>query len=153
MNSISFPGIHIRARRFAIAATAALLPFSVFAQTSNDFVRIETRLQTEQDRKDIKGAKVDEVTQYKSVQITISGKAKSPETRTGTWAIYGRDLKANDMEVLEQGEFKVDLSAGPQKIETKRATTTYTPEHTGKKGKKVEAEGKKYAGYVVTVKD
>jgi hypothetical protein len=136
------------------------MQLAAMGQTSSDLVRVEVRVQSEQDRKSIKGTTTDEVTQYKSLFITINGKAKSPETRTGTWIAYGRDLKGkpSDLEVLEQGEFKVDLSAGPQKIESKKISTTYTPEHSGgdsKKGKggKVEAAGKKYAGYVVTVKE
>jgi hypothetical protein len=160
MNSLSHPGIHAGTWRFVVAAVAALMPFVAVGQTSSDLVRVEVRVQSEQDRKSIKGTTTDEVTQNKSLFITINGKAKSPETRTGTWIAYGRDLKgkASDVEVLEQGEFKIDLSAGPQKIESKKISTTYTPEHSGGEGKKgkgnkVEAEGKKYAGYVVTVKD
>ena len=135
---------------------AFLAPFTANAQVSpNDYVRIEGRVETEQDRKDIKGTRVDEVTQGKTLFITITGKPKTPETRTGTWALYGRDAKGHDVEILEHGDFKINLSGGPQKIETTKATATYTPEHSsgGKKGKKVEAEGKRFAGYVVTVKD
>jgi hypothetical protein len=160
--SSSSPGIRISAWPFVLTALATLMPFATVAQVSpSDLVRIECRVQSEQDRKAIKGTTADEVTQYKSLMITINGKAKSPETRTGTWVAYGRDMKgkASDLEVLEQGEFKVDLAAGPQKIESKRVSTTFTPEHSGGgdgkhgKSKKVEAEGKKYVGYVVTVKD
>jgi hypothetical protein len=158
MNPLYSPGLLIKACAGLVATIAALVPFTASAQVSpNDYVRIEGRVQTEQDRKDLKGTTVDEVTQGKTLFITISGKPKTPETRTGTWTLYGRDLKGHDIEVLEHGDFKVDLSAGPQKVESKKASTTYTPEHAGggKKGngKKVEAEGKRFAGYVVTVKD
>lgn len=143
---------------------AALHPLSAQVVGSNDAVRIEVRVQTEQERKDIKSTTVDTVTQHKSLLITISGKAKSPETRTGKWTAYGRDLKGRDLEVLESGDFKIGLANGPQKIESKKVSTTYTPEHSvlstsgssrsrRTTAKKVEAEGKKFAGYVVTVKD
>jgi hypothetical protein len=165
MNSFSTPKIRASCWRFAVALVAPLMPFTAFGQTSSDLVRIEVRVQTEQDRKEIKGSTKDEVTQNKSLFITINGKAKSPETRTGTWVAYGRDMKgkSSDVAEIERGEFKVDLAAGPQKIESKKISTTYTPEHSGgggggdkndrNKSKKVEAEGKKFAGYVVTVKD
>lgn len=142
----------------------ALHPLSAQAVSSNDAVRIEVRVQTEQGRKDIKSTTVDTVTQHKSLFITISGKAKSPETRTGKWVAYGRDLKGRALDVLENGDFKVDLTSGSQKVESKKVSTTYTPEHatvstSGSSrsrrttAKKVAAEGKKFAGYVVTVKE
>ena len=106
------------------------------------------------------------ITQHKTLTIALSGKAKSPETRTGKWTAYGRGLKGNDITVLESGEFKVDLAGGAQKVESKKVSTTYTPEHAtvsttrGRSGgtsrttaKKVPAEGTKFIGYGVVVKD
>lgn len=146
-----------------VAVSVVFAPLAS-AQTANDLVRVEVRVQTDQERKDIKSTTVDTVTQHKSLFITISGKAKAPETRTGKWIAYGRDLKGRALDVLESGEFKVDLASGPQKIESKKVSTTYTPDHavvstSGSSrsrrttAKKVAAEGKKFAGYVVTVKD
>jgi hypothetical protein len=155
-------------RIHAFAALLALAPSVVLAQSSNDRVRIEVRPESDQDRKDIKGSSADTVTQNKSLQIAISGKPKSPETRKGKWTIYGRDLKKHGITVLESGEFNLDLPAsGQQKIESKKVSTTYTPEHSvvskssGRggssartpKAKKVEAEGTKYAGYSIVIKD
>jgi len=153
--------------RGAFVGTILLaIPCSLLAQvvTGNDAVRIEVRAQSDQNRKDIKGTTADTITQNKTLSITISGKAKSPETRKGKWVAYGRDLKAGALDVLESGEFKVDLASGSQKIESKKISVTYTPEHavvstSGSSrsrrttAKKVAAEGSKFAGYIVTVKD
>lgn len=148
----------------ALALTTAA-PFAK-AQTSNDMVRIEVRVQSEQDRKDIKGSSADTVTQKKSLFIALSGKPKSPETRKGKWTVYGRDMKGGrDIAVLESGEFNIDLPAsGQQKVESKVVSLTYTPEHSvvsrsgsGSRSrttaKKAPGEGNKYAGYGVVIKD
>lgn len=132
--------------------------------TGSDAVRVEVRVQSDQHRKDIKGTSADTVEQSRSLLITLSGKARSPETRTGKWTAYVRDVKGNDLEALESGEFKVDLIAGRQKVESKKVETTFTPEHsvvstTGSSrsrrttAKKVAGEGKKFAGFVVTIRD
>lgn len=138
--------------------------------TGNELVRIEVRVQSDQDRKDIAKSSADTVTQHKTFNIVLSGKAKSPEARTGKWTAYGRSLKGSDLTAIESGEFKVDLASGSQKIESKKVSTTYTPEHatvsttrsrnTGTSGgtsrttaKKVAATGTKFAGFGVVVKD
>jgi len=158
------------------AAVSAFLTSAALPQTSaqmvsgNDLVRIEVRVASEQDRKDIKSSSADTVTQHKTLNIALSGKLKSPETRTGKWTAYGHSAKGHDYTVLESGEFTIDLSVqGRQAIESKKVTTTYTPEHsvvsrgrsggsggTGRstsKAKKVEAVGTKFAGYGVVIKD
>lgn len=155
-----------------LATTLGLAPFAAFAQlvTGNELVRIEVRVASEQDRKDIKSSSADTVTQHKTLNITLTGKPKSPETRTGKWTAFGHSAKGHDYTVLESGEFKIDLSAqGRQTVESKKVTTTHTPEHsvvsrgrsgggggrgrTTTKAKKVEATGTKFAGYGVVVKD
>lgn len=66
--------------------------------------------------------------------------------------------------MLESGEFKIDLASGPQKIESKKISTTSTPAHSVVSGSgrssrsrvkvaKVEGEGTKFIGYGVVVKD
>ena len=95
------------------------------------------------------------------MHISISGKAKDPETRTGQWTIYGRDLKGKDLEVVKSGEFKIELPpSGSQEVDSGKVSTTYTPKARPKAGtkpgtntKKPEASGTKYAGYTVIVKD
>ena len=134
---------------------------SLRAQDAGDRVRIEVRVAADQDRKDIKGSSADTVTQNKTLQIVISGKPKSPETRTGKWTVYGRSLSGHDLTVIGSGDFKIDLAAsGQQKVEGQKVSATYTPEHsvgsgtgTRTKAKKVEATGTKYVGYSVVVKD
>lgn len=134
---------------------------SLRAQDGSDRVRIEVRVAADQDRKDIKGSSADTVTQNKTLEITISGKPKSPETRTGKWTVYGRDAKGHDLTAVGSGEFKLDIPAtGQQKIVSQKVATTYTPEHavssgtgTRTKAKKVDATGTKYVGYSVVVKD
>ena len=151
-----------------IAAAAALMPLAAAAQivSGNDYVRIDVRVQSDQDRKDIAKTSADTVTQHKTLNITVSGKAKSPETRAGKWTAYGRSLKGNDITALESGEFKVDLANGSQKIESKKVTTTYTPEHaevstsrsrgsssSRTTARKIPADGKKFIGFSIVVKD
>jgi hypothetical protein len=155
-----------------LAAATALIGAGASAQivSGNDAVRIEVRVQSGQDRKDIAKSTADTVTQHKTLNIALSGKAKSPENRTGKWTAYGRSIKGNDITALESGEFKVDLASGAQRIESKKVSTTYTPEHSvvstsrsrgsgGNRGtsrttaKKVAAEGTKFIGFGVVVKD
>jgi hypothetical protein len=74
-------------------------------------------------------------------------------------------VKDNKLVALESGTFDVDFSKGAQKVDSAQITTTYTPEHSQSSGgrgggnyrnnntKKVAAEGKKFAGYGVIVKD
>lgn len=163
----------MNARHIFLSAAALLLSLpAARAQivSGNELVRIEVRVQSDQDRKDIAKSTADTVTQHKTLNIVLSGKAKSPESRTGKWTAYGRSLKGNDVTALESGEFKVDLASGSQKIESKKVSTTYTPEHatvfttrsrsTGTSGgtsrttaKKVAAEGTKFVGFGVFVKD
>lgn len=131
------------------------------AQDAGERVRIEVHVAADQDRKDIKGSSADTVTQNKTLEIAITGKPKSPETRTGKWTVYGRSISGHDLTALGSGEFKIDLPAtGQQKIVAQKVATTYTPEHavssgtgTRTKAKKVEATGTKYVGYSVVVKD
>lgn len=145
---------------------AAASPAPAQIVTGNEYVRVEVRMQTGQDRKGGKGSRVDTVTQQKTLNITLSGKARNPETRKGTWQAYARDIKDNRLVAIDSGSFDLDLSKGPQKVESAQITTTYTPEHStgssnrGKGGgnnrnsaKKVPAEGSKFAGYGVVVKD
>lgn len=152
---------------FVVLALASLLPTPfIQAQTNNDRVRIDVSVKTDGTRKTLKGTGADTVTQSKTLQIAISGKSKSPETRTGTWTIYGCDLLSNSITAVESGDFKIELvGAAQQKIESRTFSSTYTPEHTvssvkgGRRGrssvqiKKVEATGTKYIGYSVVVKD
>ncbi len=144
----------------AFAAALTLIVPAIHAQSMNELVRIEVRVESTQDRKDIKGTHADTVTQHKTLQIEISGKPKIPETRTGQWTIYGRNLVGKSITTIDSGDFKIDLASDPQKIGPKQVSTTSTPEHfvvSGKgarsKAKKVEAEGTKYIGYSVIVKD
>jgi hypothetical protein len=158
-----------------VCASWLLLPFRFSASAqmvaSVDRVRIEGRLTSESDHKDLKGTSADTVTQKKSLTIQLSGQARSPETRKVKWTAYGRNVANNDLVVLDSAEVKLALDQhGTQTITTKTFTSTYTPEHavTEKRGgggnnggknkqlprsRKVEAEGKKYAGYSVQVLD
>ena len=133
---------------------------------ASELVRIDVRVQSDQDRKDIAKTTTDTVTQHKTLNITLSGKAKSPETRTGKWTVYARDLKGKDITALESSDFKVDFSGGAQTVESKKVSTTYTPEHStvsssrSRSGgssrsstKKTPGTGAKYIGFGVVVTD
>jgi hypothetical protein len=151
------------------ALALALGCASAFGQvvTGNELVRIEARVASEQDRKDLPNTTADTVTQRKTLHATLSGKAKSPETRTGKWIAYGHSAKGHDVAVLESGEFKIDLAnGGRQAIESKVITTTHTPEHSTvtrsgnsrsrsstTRAKKVEATGTKFAGFTIIITD
>ena len=138
---------------------------------SNDRVRVEVRMTSESDRKDLKNTTANTVTQHKALTILLSGKPKTPETRVIKWTAYGRDVKDRDVRPIESGEIKLDLTAhGQQTAESKRISTTFTPEHSessksgsgsgsgsssrgSSRSKKVEASGVKFAGYSVQVLD
>jgi hypothetical protein len=157
----------------ALALFAACSSASAQIVTGNELVRVEVRVASDQDRKDLKSTSADTITQHKSLTIALSGKPKSPETRTGKWTAYGHSAKGHDYSVLASGEFKVEFSAqGRQTIESKKITTTYTPEHatvtrssnsrsrnrggggqSTTKAKKVAATGTRFAGYGVVIKD
>jgi hypothetical protein len=151
-----------------------VLAFRVDAETPmvpmNERVRVEVKTDTQSDRKDLAKTSVDEVTQFKTLKIELSGKPKQPETRIVKWTAYGRDMKTNDVRKIDSGEFKLQFGPdGRQTTESKRISTTYTPEHSeggkggkgggggqggkGSRSKKVEGSGAKFVGYRVEVVD
>lgn len=150
--------------RWACAAACALLQTTAFAQAINDRVRIEVRVLTEHDRKDLKGTTVDAVTQKKTFDISITGAGRSPETRVAKWIAFGRSLRTDAIVIIDSGEWPVDLSRGGiQKFRTKEISTSSTREHAEARGKgrkkgrskakTVAAQGTKYLGYGVRVRD
>lgn len=151
------------------AFVALALPFTASAQMvpANDRVRVEVEIVSDNSHKDLGKTSVDQVTQNKSLTIKLTGKTKSPEARVAKWTAYGRNVKNNNIQPLETGEFKLDLSdSGKQSVDTRRFSSTYTPEHSvvsttrgrssgrsSARAKKVEASGVKFAGYSVQVLD
>jgi hypothetical protein len=154
---------------FRAALIALALPFAANAQMvpANDRVRVEVQIVSDNDHKDIAKTSVDQITQNKTLTIKLSGKPKSPDTRVIKWTAYGRNVKSNSIQMLESGEFKLELATnGGQTVDTKRFASTYTPEHSvvstsrsrssGRstpRAKRVEATGTKFAGYSVQVLD
>ena len=156
----------------AIALLAALsLPSHSQMAAPAERVRVEVRVESSMDRKELKNTTTDTVTQHKMLEIQLSGKSKTPENRTVHWAIYGRDLKDKDVRVLERGQFALDLGDhGLQKMQSKKASATSTAPHSAVKrrggkgsgtnknnnlraGKKVAGSGTKYVGYAVQVRE
>ena len=148
----------------AAATTLVLSPERAAAQSPNDMVRVEVKVQATTEHKGSgKTIRSEPVEQDKTMDIEITGKPKTPETRTGKWMIYGRDEKGHAVSVVDSGDFKIELPvSGPQKVESKKVSMNYTPSHNQgggggkgkpKAGKKVEATGTKYAGYGVVVMD
>jgi hypothetical protein len=155
------------------ALLGAALPFAPLALHAQapapvpaaDHVRIEVKVVDKNERKKADPKQnVETTTQERTLEIEISGHPKAPETRTGKWMIYAHDQKDKSLTIIESGDFKIELPAsGPQKIESTKATMTFTPEHPapagggGKGGakapKKIEATGNKYAGYGVVVNE
>lgn len=140
------------------------VPLAARALDASDYVRIEVRTRSNQDREDLPRTTTDRVTQRRTLTILLSGKAKEPETRTGRWTVYGRKLNGNNLTVLGSGEFNIDLARGAQQIKSGQVSTTYTPEYSTSSGrfgrrssrvtvKKTPAEGAKYAGFSVVVKE
>jgi hypothetical protein len=164
-------GAGMKTASLMTVAVLALLPLTGAAQTANDIVRVEVRVKNTTDRKDIKGSSADEKTENVTLDVSLSGKPKSPESRVVKWTIFGKDVADKDVKPLESGEEKLALSAtGQQKFESKTATTTSTPDHAqtqskggggkggGMKGKmatskKVAGTGAKYVGWGVQVKE
>jgi hypothetical protein len=151
-----------------LGAAFAAAP-ACFAQGANDYVRIDVRVEAKTDQKDIPNSTANTKTQHETVMIQLSGKPKSPESRTVKWYIFGKDVRSNAVKALESGEEALALSGSGQQVITKTATTTFTPDHTvverpnnnnnnnnnNNRGnsRRVEGEGVKYVGYVVIVKD
>ena len=73
----------------ALALFAAGSSASGQIVTGNELVRVEVRVASDQDRKDLKSTSADTITQHKTLTIALSGKPKTPETRTGKWTAYG----------------------------------------------------------------
>lgn len=153
--------------RSIVALLAVALPFAGWAQmvAANDRVRVEVRVETRSEHKDLKNTSVDTVTQRKVLDIMLNGRTREVESRLIRWTIYGRNLRTNNTTPIESGEIKLALDgAGRQRVESKRVSTTFTPEHsvvsnsrgrgrTYPKAKRVEATGSKYIGYRVQVFD
>lgn len=149
---------------FTVAALAAL-PFTSFAQSAGDSVRVDVRVKSATERKEVKGSP-DEKTENVTLEISLGGKARNPDTRVVKWVIFGKEMADKDVKPLESGEEKLALSpSGQQKFESKQASTTSVPEHAAKAGKggaapkgkapakKVPGTGAKYVGWGVQVKD
>ncbi len=98
-----------------------------------------------------------------TLQITLRGKALTPDGRTVKWTAYGRDRKDRAISVLSTGESKVDLATmGMQKVELVDISTTSIKDHsiskTSGRGRsrratavRVEGSGVQYVGYGVQV--
>jgi hypothetical protein len=152
-----------------LGAVFAAAP-ACFAQGANDYVRVDVRVDAKTDQKDIANSTAKTKTQHENVLIQLSGKPKSPESRSVKWYIFGKDERSNAVKALESGEEALALNGAGQQTIQKSATTTYTPDHTVVENanrnnnnqnnnnnrpnvRKVQGEGVKYVGYVVIVKD
>jgi hypothetical protein len=143
-------------------ALVLFAPLPAGAQSLNNAVRVEAQIVTKRERDPIKGSSGAKITQLFALQVTLKGQPKSVETRTGTWMLFGRDLATKTVTKLDSGTFKVDLSESRmQRIETPETATTATPAYNTVTGggqgnakvKRVKAEGVKYYGYSVVIKD
>lgn len=141
-------------------AAALVLAAQLHAQSRNDMIKAEVQTKLVVDR-EMKGGRVSETKQLVTLQIALSGRPKNPETRTGVWTIYARDVEDRIVTALETGKFTVALSGtGQQKLESTEAAAESTParvEVTGggnnPQSKKIPATGVKYIGYSVVIKD
>ncbi len=131
---------------------------------SNCGTWVSARAQLKTDRKSVNGGETS--IQSGTLQITLNGSPVTPETRTGIWTAYGRDLASKNVSAVQTGTFTIAFpGAGqPQILPPVLFSTSSTPEHILIKGKplnsgkkmpkieKVEAVGSKYIGYSVVVK-
>ena len=123
----------------------------------SDRVRVQVTVQTETERKNLKGTHTDRITEHRTLAIRLTGKILNPETRMARWTIYGKDLQTNKITTLGTEEVPLALGQdGTQAVASKRISTTFTPDHILSHGKnreagKVAAEGVKYLGYAVHV--
>jgi hypothetical protein len=153
MNAMHFLGILIVVS-FGSASFLQAQPLP-----GSDRVRVQVKVQSETERKNLKGTHTDQITEHKTLVIRLTGKSKDPETRAVRWTVFGKDLVTNKMTTLGTEEITLALAAdGSQTTTSKRISATHTPDHIlshGKKreGGKVAAEGVKYLGYAVQVRD
>jgi hypothetical protein len=143
----------------ALVITLACSPI-LCAQTvpGSDRIRVQVTVQTETERKNLKGTHADRITEHKTLAIRLTGKVQNPETRVIRWTVYGKDLQTNKITTLGTEDVLLALGQdGTQAIAGKRVSTTFTPDHIlshgkNREGGKVAAEGVKYLGYAVHVR-
>jgi hypothetical protein len=125
----------------------------------SDRVRIQVTVQSEEERKNLKGTHTDQISGHRILSIRLEGKTRHPETRAVRWQVYGKDLATNKLVSAGSGEFQLALDgSGSQSVKSERVTTVHTPDHILSHGKnrqagKVAAAGVKYAGFSVEVRD
>jgi hypothetical protein len=142
-----------------LAITVLFLPgLRAQAPPGSDRVRVQVTVQTETERKNLKGTHTDRITEHKTLAIRLTGKVQNPETRVVRWTVYGKDLQTNKITTLGTEDVPLALGqAGTQAVASKRVSTTFTPDHIlshgkNREGGKVAAEGMKYLGYAVHVR-
>lgn len=142
-----------------LATTFSHLPgLRAQALPGSDRVRVQVHVETETERKNLKGTHTDRITEHKTLAIRLTGKSLNPDSRVVRWTIYGKDLQTNKLTTLGTEEVALALGAdGGQAISSKRLSTTFTPDHIlshgkNREGGKVAAEGVKYFGYAVQVR-
>ena len=142
----------------ALVISLACTPFlRAQAPPGGDRVRVQVTVQTETERKNLKGTHTDQLTEHKTLAIRLTGKVQNPETRVVRWTVYGKDLQSKKITAL--GTEDAPLAIGPegtQSMTSKRISTTFTPDHIlshgkNREGGKIGAEGVKYLGYGVQV--
>ena len=125
----------------------------------SDRARVQVTVETQEERKNLKGTHTDQITSHRVLVIRLTGAAKSPESRVARWRVFAKDLATNKVQRVGGGEFPLRLDAqGVQTLRSDRVTMTHTPDHILSHGKnreagKVAASGLKYMGYCVEVLD
>jgi hypothetical protein len=148
-------------RLFSLTTLVISLAYAPFlhaqALPGSDRVRVQVTVQTETERKNLKGTHTDQITEHKALTIRLTGKIQNPENRVVRWTVYGKDLQTNKITMLGTEEAPLILGhEGTQTMASKRVSTTFTPDHIlshgkNREGGKVAAEGVKYLGYAVRV--
>lgn len=97
-----------------------------------------------------------DTTSYKTVQsrslnVFVSNSSKEALELKVKWAVFGRDLKDQQIVTIEQGELPVSVKPqGTEKIQTPQVRTAAEEERIGSKGKS-EAGGSRIIGQGVQV--
>jgi hypothetical protein len=134
---------HLVSPAIVLGLTAAFLLATSHAEVSP--VRVRVELTSKNDN-----------TGYKSVQsralnIIVSNSSPEPLELKVKFAIFGRDIKTQEIVTLEQGEIPLTLKArGTEKVQSPAAHAVAEEERIGSKGKS-EAFGYRIIGQAVQI--
>jgi len=144
-----------------IIAAALMGCLNAHAQPASPKVGVHVTAKSADDRRKIVDSTSLTTIEKHTLLVTLRGRAMDSEKRVAKWYVFGRNIKTQQMSVLDSGEVNVSFPAnGVQTFESREVTCAFTPMHTvstgsGKrtKAKRVDAAGVKIIGFGAQVKD